>query len=102
LASFAKLLKSFATQVGKNPGDIITWKNVCAAHELLGPIVPTPMRPHRLGRAGKLKSYADHLRKIVPKFEATRQLTKNAGNPKPLRALVRQMHRANLSAGRIL
>jgi hypothetical protein len=102
VTAFTRLLKSFAVQLGKSSGDIGIWKAVCAAHEFLGPMVPATTRPPRLGRAGKLKRYADHLENIVGKFAASQQLTKNAGKPKPLRALVRQMRRANLSGGRIL
>ncbi|MEO5716674.1 MAG: hypothetical protein ABIT37_24560, partial [Luteolibacter sp.] len=77
VTAFTKLLKNFAIQMGKNSGDISIWKTVCAAHEFLGPMVPAPARPHRLGRAGKLKRYADHLQKNVSKFAAFQQLTKN-------------------------
>jgi hypothetical protein len=102
VTAFARLLKSFAAHLGSSPGNISFWKTVCTAHEFLGPVVPTTSRPRRLGRVGKMKDYADHIGKNIPKFAASHHLSKNAGKPKPLQALVRQMNRVNLSPGRIL
>lgn len=99
---FARLLKNFAVQLGKKSGDISFWRIACVSHELLGPQVPASARPLQLGRAAKVKGYADHIGKNIPKSAASHHLAKNAGKSKPLPALVRQMRRTSLSAGRIL
>jgi hypothetical protein len=89
IKAFSKLLKSFADQLENNTGDLNIWRSLCFGLELHGPKVPPSVRPRLLGRAGKLKDYADHLGKNVPMKTAFHLLTKNAGKTTPLGALDR-------------